>query len=189
MAICSGVQLRHAAALINQGGILAYPTEAVYGLGCNPFNSAAVTRLLTIKGRPTAKGFILIAAEYSQVERFVGAMPNTTREKCLATWPGPITWIVPASAEVPEWLLTGNSHTIALRITAHPLAAELCRRIGHPLISTSANRSGARPLRSALAVRRVFGKNIDGIISGALGGRTRPTPIYDALTGDILRAG
>jgi len=165
---------------------VAYPTEAVYGLGCNPLNAQAVARIFALKNRPGDKGLILIAADYHQAENYIGTIPQSARERCLANWPGAITWIFPASDQVPEWL-RGNRATIALRVTAHPLAAALCRQAGYPLVSTSANRSGSRPLSTALGVRRVFGSQLDFILTGALGGRKRPTPIYDALTGDVVR--
>lgn len=172
--------------MIQNSGVIAYPTEAIYGLGCNPFDARAVERLCAIKNRPTAKGLILIAANYAQIAYYIGPIPESVRERCFSSWPGPITWVFPASDKVPKWLC-GKRETIALRITAHPLAAALCRIVGYPLISTSANRSGACPLRTALGVRRVFGSQLDFILTGALGGRIRPTPIYDALTGDVLR--
>ncbi|CAK0749857.1 threonylcarbamoyl-AMP synthase [Gammaproteobacteria bacterium] len=186
---CSGFRLRQAALVAHNGGILAYPTEAVYGLGCNPLDDEAVKRLLAIKGRPESKGLLLIAADYGQVAPYVAPIRGDVLERCLATWPGPVTWVLPARCGItPPWL-RGAHDTIAVRVTAHPLAAALCHTVGHPLVSTSANRSGARPLRTALAVRRVLGNEIDLLVPGALGGATRPTAIRDALTGTVLRPG
>ena len=185
---CSEFRLRHAAAVIHNGGIVAYPTEAVYGLGCNPFDLQAIQQLLVIKGRPASKGFILIAADYLQVAQYVRPMQQDFLDQCFATWPGPMTWVLPASCQVPAWL-RGTHDTIAVRVTAHPLAAALCRSVGHPLVSTSANRTRHPPLRTALAVQRILGKDIDFLIPGALGGSIRPTPIRDALTGAVLRPG
>lgn len=180
--------LRNAANIINHGGIIAYPTEAVYGLGCNPLNYQAVERLLTIKGRSISKGFILIASDHYQLSNYVATVPNEIWERCLASWPGPVTWVLPARLNVPVWL-RGVHHTIAVRVTAHPLAAMLCDMLGYPLISTSANYAGKPPLRTNLAVRRVLGNSVDMIISGSLGGAARPTSIRDALSGAILRSG
>ena len=184
----SGVQLRQAATVLQTGGIVAYPTEAVYGLGCDPRNHAAVRKILTIKGRPTSKGLLLIAADYRQVLPFVGPISDVVWGRCLATWPGPVTWVLPARAGLSDWL-RGDHDTVAVRVTAHPIAAALCRAVGYPLVSTSANRTGHSPLRAALSVRRVLGREIDCLIHGAVGNLTRPTPIFDARTGAVVRSG
>lgn len=178
--------LRRAAATLRHGGILAYPTEAVYGLGCDPLNPVAVDRLLTLKGRAAAKGLILIAAEFDQLAPFV-RLPDAARMAIVeAGWPGPNTWIFDA-AEAAPWWLTGGRDSIAVRVTAHPGAAALCLAFGGALVSTSANRSGLSPARSPLAVRRHFGERLDFILNGPLGGAGRPTPIRDARTGATLR--
>ena len=179
-------QLRQAARVIHAGGLIAYPTEAVYGLGCDPLNAAAVQRLLALKGRPMDKGLILIAADIEQLRPFLLPLSTADEATVRATWPGPVTWLLPARPETPRWL-RGSHDTLAVRITDHPLAAALCRQLGHPLVSTSANRSGQPPARTPLAVRRQFGRIVDLIISGPLGGHERPTLIRDLTTGRILR--
>jgi L-threonylcarbamoyladenylate synthase len=108
--------------------------------------------------------------------------------RVLATWPGPVTWIVPARPFVPAWL-TGGRGTLAVRVTAHPIASELAARAGGAIVSTSANRAGRSPLRSALAVRRAFHDDVDLVLVGPLGGADRPTEIRDAATGTTLRPG
>ncbi len=179
-------RLRAARRVLRTGGVIAYPTEAVYGLGCNPADPVAVTRLLTLKRRPPNKGFILIAACSDQLAPYVLPWPPTLRARLEATWPGPVTWVVPARAECPHWL-TGARDTLAVRITAHPLAAALCRSFGGALISTSANVAGRPPAKTPLAVRRAFGGAVDVVLSGATGKSPRPTPIYDARNGQPLR--
>lgn len=178
--------IEHAAQRLQAGGIIAYPTEAVYGLGCDPLNEAAVTRLLALKQRPSAKGMILIAAEEAQLAPFMATLPATMLQRLRQSWPGPVTWIVPATPTTPSWL-TGDHDTIAVRVTAHPVAAALCRAFGGALVSTSANRSGEPPARAADVVQQQFGEQLDYILAGPLGGLSRPTRICDARTGAIIR--
>lgn len=179
-------QIRQAARIVHAGGLIAYPTEAVYGLGCAPLNAAAVQRLLALKQRPMDKGLILIASDLDQLRPFLLPLSAGDEATITATWPGPVTWLLPARAETPRWL-RGRHDTLAVRVTAHPLAAALCRQLGHPLVSTSANRSGRPPARSPLGVRRAFGSAVDLILSAPLGGRQRPTTIRDLRTGQTLR--
>ncbi len=180
-------QLEHAARIVGAGGVIAYPTEAVYGLGCDPRNGAAVLRLLALKQRPLDKGLILIAAEFEALQPYLAPLSATTRAKLRRTWPGPVTWLLPARPEIPFWLC-GKHASLAVRVTAHPLTAALCRACGGVLVSTSANISNRPPARSALAVRRSFGSDIDYVLSGVLGGRDKPTPIIDAVSGRVVRA-
>lgn len=178
--------MRQAAHLLRRGGILAYPTESVFGLGCDPLNSQAVSRLLAIKRRNVDKGLILIADNFEQLKPFVGRIPDHVLAKILQQWPGPITWLLPAAAWVPYWL-TGRHSTLAMRVTDHPTAAALCRTAGMPLVSTSANRSGLPPARTPLQVRLRCGGGVNMIMHGATGGQNQPTRIRDALTGATLR--
>jgi L-threonylcarbamoyladenylate synthase len=179
--------LRRARDAVWGGGVIAYPTEAVFGLGCDPLNAQAVARIIAIKKRDAAKGFILIACDIVQLEPFV-QMHGTMRAELLKTWPGPVTWVVPAAAGVPEWL-SGGRETLAVRVTAHPVARALCEAAGLALVSTSANLSGHSPLRSAVAVRRLLGDKLDYVAPGAVGGLKKPTEIRDARSGRVLRAG
>lgn len=180
--------LRTAARLLHDGAVIAYPTEAVYGLGCDPLNPDAVMRLLALKQRPMSAGLILIAADLSQVEPFLQPLSVALRRKVSATWPGPVTWLLPARAAVPVWL-RGRHACLAVRVTAHAGAAALCRQFGGALVSTSANPRGQIPARSALRVRRYFADRLDYLLPGPLGGRRHPSEIRDARTGRILRAG
>ncbi|MFQ5487394.1 MAG: L-threonylcarbamoyladenylate synthase [Gammaproteobacteria bacterium] len=185
-----GWRLRHAAALIRSGGIVAYPTEAVYGLGCDPLDPAAVLRLLALKQRPQTKGLILIGADFRQLRPYMDrdAVDEKSLRRLRRSWPGPVTWLLPAAHQVPQWL-RGAHDTIALRVTAHPLAAALGGLWGGAVVSTSANPAGRPPARTALDVRRYFGANVDCILSGETGGAPAPTEIRDARSGRIVRPG
>lgn len=179
-------QLRRAVAALRGGGVVAYPTEAVYGLGCDPLDGAAVTRLLALKGRPAAKGLILIGASLAQLAPFIEPLDPALGERVEATWPGPVTWVLPARPAVPYWLRGGHD-TLAVRVTAHPMAAALCAAFGGALVSTSANRAGRPPARSPLAVRRAFDGEIETILHGPLGAGRRPTEIRDGHSGAVIR--
>lgn len=178
---------RRGAAVLAAGGVIAYPTEAVYGLGCDPLNARAVERLLALKRRPRDRGFILIAAAREQLAPYIGPLEDTAVVEAMDTsWPGPTTWLVPPAVSVPRWL-TGRFSTLAVRVTAHPIAAALCEEFGAPIVSTSANRHGAAAARTALKVRAIFGRELDGIVPGPVGGRRNPTEIRDARTGIVIR--
>jgi len=172
--------------MVHAGGVIAYPTESVYGLGCDPTDGAAVMRLLAIKRRSVKLGLILIAADFAQLQPYIGTIDRVTLARVARSWPGPVTWLLPAAEETPAWLC-GVHDTIAVRVTAHPLAAALCAAAGHPLVSTSANRHREPPARTALQVRRRLGADIDLILNGHVGTLQRPTEIRDARTGRIVR--
>jgi len=180
-------QLRAAARSVRAGGVIAYPTEAVYGLGCDPLDDNAVFRLLAIKQRPLARGLILIGADFSQLAPFIGPVPTAVMQRISKTWPGPVTWLLPAAPDVPYWL-RGAHLTIAVRVTAHRLAAALCRAAGHALVSTSANRHRQPPARTYLQVERRLGAELDYVLHGAVGPQRRPSEIRDALTGRVVRS-
>ncbi len=180
-------RLRMAASCIRGGGILAYPTEAIYGLGCDPWDLAAVQRLLAIKRRPEHKGLILIAADFAQLEPFVEPLDDPRIQAVLATWPGPNTWLLPARAGTPGWL-RGRHATLAVRVTAHPIAAALCAAAGSALVSTSANINDRPPARTPLQVRLTLGPQVDRVLAGRCGTRARPSTIRDGRTGAVIRA-
>lgn len=182
------LNLDRAARTILAGGVVAYPTEAVYGLGCLPERRDAVERLLAIKRRSWRKGLLLIGADLAQLERFVVLPPEPRRSEILGAWPGPMTWVLTARPGAPTWI-TGGRSSVAVRLTDHPLARALCERTGHALVSTSANVSARPPIRDALRLRRVLGRQVDYVLAGELGGRLKPTPIRDGRTGKVLRSG
>jgi L-threonylcarbamoyladenylate synthase len=178
--------LGQAARIVRAGGVIAYPTEAVYGLGCLPDDPVAVARLLALKGRRTGKGLIVVASRLEDLEPLVD-WSGIDQGRVLETWPGPVTWALPAGAGASSWI-RGPGGRVAVRVSAHPLVRALCDRTG-PLVSTSANPSGRPPARSSLAVRRYFGRRLDYLLPGELGGRASPTEIRDAGTGAVLRKG
>jgi L-threonylcarbamoyladenylate synthase len=179
-----------AADRLHQGGVIAYPTEAVWGLGCDPFDEAAVLRLLAIKQRAVDKGLILIAGALEQFDALLDweRLPNDRSEAVYASWPGPHTWIVPATGRVPHWI-TGAHDGVAVRVSAHPVVVALCAAFGGPLVSTSANLAGAPPAYSRAELDPAVIALCDGVCVGETGGLTAPTAIVDALTNAQLRAG
>lgn len=183
----SRIHLQNAARILHRGGLVAYPTEAVYGLGCLPWERRAVERLLDTKRRSWRKGLSLIAASREQLEHLVEFPAGLLAEELRLSWPGPVTWVLNAKPGVPFWL-TGGRDTLAVRVTGHALSRRLCETAASPLISTSANRSGRPPLRRALHVRREFGASVDCVLKGKLGGEAKPTMIRDGRTGTVLRA-
>ncbi len=178
-----------AVAALRRGGVIAYPTEAVWGLGCDPFNAIAVRRLLRIKQRDECKGLILVSADLAQIASFIDldALPMERLKAVRATWPGPYTWVLPCPSRVPEWL-RGAHPTIALRISAHRRVAALCNAFGGPIVSTSANLAGREPARTIDALDPALLAQIDGLLDGITGGLETPTPIRDAASGTVLRA-
>ncbi|GAB3389955.1 L-threonylcarbamoyladenylate synthase [Lysobacter fragariae] len=177
-----------AANTLREGGVIAYPTEAVWGLGCDPFNEAAVMRLLAIKQRDVAKGLILVAGSLQQFDDLLDwSKLSADRLRAVhASWPGPNTWIVPTTARVPRWI-TGNHAGVAARVSAHPTVARLCEHFGGPLVSTSANLSGEPPAFTRAQLDPALLARLDGVSSGETGGLAAPTAIRDALSGATLR--
>jgi len=178
--------IARAARIVRGGGVIAYPTEAVFGLGCLPRDRRAVLRVLAIKHRSWRKGLILIGAELAQLERYAVLPPEPRRGEVLASWPGPHTWVLDARPDAPRWI-TGGSASVAVRVTAHPMAAELCRAVGDALVSTSANVSRRPPHRRLLRLRRDLGVEVDYVLAGPLGGLAAPTAIRDGRDGRVLR--
>jgi len=175
-----------AARLLGDGGVVAYPTEGVYGLGCRPDDILAITRILRIKRRSWRKGLALIAATLDQIDSLVVLPSAGLGEEIAASWPGPVTWVLRARPRVSP-LITGGRSTVAVRVTAHPLARSLCLKAGSALVSTSANRSAHAPMLTGPSVRRLLGAELDYVLQGPLGGLAGPTPIRDGTTGAFLR--
>lgn len=178
-------RIKKTAVIIQQGGVIAYPTEAVFGLGCDPLNLSAVLRLLQLKKRSVQKGLILIAHDWKALMPFLQPISPSVFERIQNTTT-PCTWVLPVRPEVPEWI-TGQRHSIAVRVIHHPIANELCRRVGYPIVSTSANRANQTPLRTRLAVKLRFKTELDDVLGGAVGDLHAPTPILDPIQDIVIR--
>lgn len=171
---------------VQNGGVIAYPTEAVFGLGCDPKNEQAVMRLLAIKQREAKQGVILIGSAFEQFADFIQPVAADMYEKIMARWPGPVTWLLPAAEDCPYWL-KGEHETIAVRVTAHELTRQLCDACQMALVSTSANRHGEPAARTAAEVEQSLGDEVDLIIDGPTSGNANPSEIWDARTNKRLR--
>ena len=175
-------------AALHKGGVIAYPTEGVWGLGCDPRDEGATLRLLALKQREVGKGLILIAADEAQLAPFVAmdALASDQRDAVRASWPGPNTWIVPASANSPAWI-TGDHDGIAVRVRAHPIAFALCEGFGGALVSTSANIATLPSPRTRAELDPRIVDGVDAIAPGETGALLHATPIRDARDGRSLR--
>jgi len=185
--VISETDLQHAARLFQSGGVFAYPTESVYGLGCDPQNESAVNRLLAMKQRPVSKGLILIASRLQQLDNYIDISQAQARI-ILDNLQPPVSWLVTPSSHCPKWI-TGQHETLAIRITQHPVAKDLCEYIKQPLVSTSANPAGQPPARTASEVKQYFESSIDFIVPGETGTLDKPTEIRNLMTGEIIRQG
>lgn len=176
-----------AAAVLKRGGLVAYPTEAVWGLGCDPWNQASVERLLALKHRDRDKGLILVAADGDQLAPWLTALDTGQRKRVCSVAAHPTTWLVPdPDAVAPAWI-RGDHPSVALRISDHPGVAALCRSFGGPVVSTSANPGGYPPARTRLAVQQYFGAAIDYYLPGQVGSATGPSIIRDLISGKVVR--
>ena len=178
--------IREAVRHIAAGGVIAYPTDTVYGLGCNPFNAAAVLHLLSLKQRPTEHGVILLGNDLQQFLPILQPLGKAIADRVSRARAQPVTWVLPCRPEVPAWL-TGQHDTLAIRITRHPVAAALCENWGGPLVSSSANLHGRHPATSPLSVRKAFNGQLDYILHGVNGATNIPSTIRDGLSGELLR--
>ncbi len=172
---------------LQQGGVIAYPTESVFGLGCDPDDAAAVERILALKQRPVEKGLILIASDISQLEKYLLPLDDATRQRVLSSWPGPHTWLWPVKEGVSS-LIRGRHPTLAVRVSAHPVVRQLCEGFGKAIVSTSANPAEQAAARSAGEVRAYFNDKLDFILDGEVGQSLQPTEIRDAITNQVIRS-
>ena len=187
----SVTQLHHSMEALASGGIIAYPTEAVYGLGCDVFCADAVSRLLALKQRSWKKGLIIVAADMEQIASLLDPLPSALLDRLAASWPGPNTWVIPDPNHLmPEWI-RGQHDSVAIRVSAHPMVQQLSSHWGAPLVSTSANYSGEPPARTHLTLRKRQQRGelaeLDYIVSGSTLGLKNPTQIRDLVSGNTLR--
>ncbi len=175
---------------LKSGNVIAYPTEGVFGVGCDPDNPDAIKKLLSLKERPADKGLILIAASYQQILPYIdeSVLDKQRLDTIKACWPGAITWVMPVSAITSE-LVCGQFQSVAVRVTDHPLVQKLCQAFGKPITSTSANLSGMPPCRSVAEVQEQLGSKNIVILKGQTGGRSKPSEIRDAVSLNVLRQG
>ena len=182
----TGWRYRRAVMTLRAGGIIAYPTESVYGIGCDPWDCAGVVRVFAVKRRPARKHCILIAADPRQLDPLVDVHAPRFSRFASRYWPGPVTLVAPARDRAPTWLVDADG-TLATRVTSHPVARGLCACFRGPLISTSANRTGRPPVRDSLRARVAFGTEIDWYVAGQVGGLDTPTRIIDIRDGRMIR--
>ena len=170
------------------GGVIAYPTEAVWGLGCDPWNESAVQRLLALKQRPGHKGLILVASRWQQIQPLIAHLNDEQIARLQQTWPGPNTWLVPDPEDwVPQWI-KGQHSTVAVRVSAHPAIKALCDAANGPIVSTSANPAGSPPARTRLKVAQYFHGALDYVMPGQLGASRQPSQVRDLVTNNTIRS-
>ena len=182
-------QIEQAVKALQQGGVIAYPTEAVYGLGCDPLNESAIKKILKLKQREKEKGLILIAANFEQVKPFLQDLGKDIEKKILSSWHDstkPITWLIPVKNSTSSFL-TGQFDTLAVRVTKLPVVKELCEKFNSAIVSTSANLSKQEPARNSQQVFQFFENEIDFIVEGETDLNAQPSEIRDALTNKIIR--
>lgn len=179
--------IKKAVETISSGGVIAYPTEAVWGLGCDPWNEAAVTRLLSLKSRPMNKGLIIACGEQAQLNQLLEDLTIEQRQTLSGSWPGPNTWLVPDQQRwVPNWI-KGDHDTVAVRVSKHSLIKDISALFGRPIVSTSANPAGDAPALNALTVHHYFGNQVDYVVEGELGHEAQPSRIRSLATGQVIR--
>jgi L-threonylcarbamoyladenylate synthase len=169
---------------LRRGRVIIHATEGVFGLGCLAGDEDACGRVAALKGRGRTQRFIVVVADFAQIEAAV-ELTRVAFAPIAASWPGPETWVFPAAAAAPRWLRSA-SRTIAVRVTAHPQFARLCAAVG-PMVSTSANPSGGKPAVTLLRARHYFGTAVDCYLAGELLTPGRPSRIRDAISGLSLR--
>ena len=185
---CPSLNYTDAVDVLTRGGVIAYPTESVWGLGCDPRQPKAVHRLLRLKQRSVQKGLIVLVRHIDELSTWLDHCNITPAmwQYIHASWPGPHTWTFPARAEAPTWIC-GQHRTMAVRVSNHPTVCALCDAWQAPLVSTSANRSGQPPVSDRNALDPILFSLIDGIVEGQTGQLAQPTAIRDARTGQIIR--
>tara|TARA_Y100000766_G_scaffold1834_1_gene1474 strand:- start:733 stop:1290 length:558 start_codon:yes stop_codon:yes gene_type:complete len=179
--------LETACACLKSGKVISYPTEAVWGLGCDPFNEIAVNRLLVLKDREVSKGLILVAGNLDQISSLTEPLSEDHKALLKRSWPGPTTWLIPDQSDFfPSWI-KGQHDSVAIRVSDHSLVRDLCLKFGGPIVSTSANVAGEPEIREREKIEDVFGDSIDYVVDGELGDKHSTSEIRDIITGKRLR--
>jgi L-threonylcarbamoyladenylate synthase len=177
-----------AAKILQAGGVVAYPTEAVWGLGCDPFSEAAVNKILALKGRSASKGLIVIADCSDRFAPFLQGLDPEHLQRFKTTRAKPTTWLVPDNGTAGQWI-RGEHSTLALRVTRHPLAAALCQAFAGPIVSTSANPQGLPAATTGDKVKIYFAEGVDFQTEGAVGDSGNASEIIDLVSGQVVRPG
>ena len=179
--------IKRAVETLKSGGIIAYPTEAVWGLGCDPWNRLAVERLLELKSRSMHKGLILACGDMTQLSFLLRDVSSENYKILSESWPGPNTWLIPDKCHaIPQWI-KGSHKTVAIRVSKHSLIKSMSALFGRPIVSTSANPAGLEPALNALRIRQYFGSQIDYCVPGALGAEQQPSRIRSLESGAVIR--
>jgi len=177
-----------AARHLRAGGVVAHATEGVWGLACDPFSSLAIARLLALKGRDPSKGLIVIGAAPAAFAPELQGLTPSQRALIEASWPGPVSWLVP-NVRFPWWISGGGSgptNRVAIRVPGHAQARAISAAFGGPMVSTSANPSGQPSTANLLRVRRWFQNAVDYVVPGSTSARRRPSDLR-TLDGAVLR--
>tara|TARA_Y100000768_G_scaffold143661_1_gene107062 strand:+ start:246 stop:797 length:552 start_codon:yes stop_codon:yes gene_type:complete len=170
---------------LDTGKVIAYPTESIYGIGCDPFNYNAVQKIYEIKNRPKNKPMILIASDVKQIKNLI--VYNAINQSVIESWPGHTTWLLPASNDCPEWLYEKDSKKVAIRVSAHATVTSICNNFNKPIISTSANKNMDEPITKIEKIEDIFNNEIDFLVEGCLGDESKPSVIKDLETGKVIR--
>ncbi len=178
--------IEQAAATVLAGGIIAYPTESVFGLGCNPYDTQALAKLMQLKKRSPSKGLLLIASHVQQILPLIQPLHANDLARALKTWPGHHTWVFPKSPKVLPHI-SGQFSTVAVRVSAHKVVKLLCDKLNSAIVSSSANFSNQATFTSIKQIKQAFGDKIDFYLDGELGKHAKPSPIIDAHTLKIIR--
>lgn len=182
--MASDFSIRHAAHVIRSGGIIAYPTDTIYGLGCDPFNATSVARLNIIKQRALGKQFILLCGDIDQIRPLV--FLNKAQENTITRNNEPISWVVDAKPSAPSWLCS-DDHTLTIRISRQSDVQRLCQALGHAIISTSANLSTKKPAQNALQLHKYFHFSVDKILTSNKNLNTKPSKIIRLCDNHVIR--
>ena len=181
---------QRAAQIVSAGGVIAFRTDTFYGLGADPFNVAAVSKIRELKGREENKPILLLLSEASVGDRFIADRSEAFEEVARKFWPGPLTIVGVAVANLPPEITAGTG-TVGVRVPADEGVRDLVRTCGGALTATSANPSGSEPARSAKDVFDYFGDKIDFILDGGEVITTEPSTVLDVTTSPprVIRQG
>ncbi len=180
--------IEQAVKVLKSGGVIAYPTESIWGLGCDPFNQQAVSKVLNLKNRHAEKGLILVAASLEQFPELLEGLSQDQWFSLRKSCPGPITWLIPDAGQIfPDWI-RGKFETVAIRVSTHPVVKQLCESFGGLMVSTSANPEGLIPAKTESKVAEYFPHHLDYILAGSLGTQDRPSVIKDLVSSQIIRS-